>query len=95
MELTERAPYEDLEYNETKDIFYTFVVLCCLLKNKKMPLQNAFILSLTDSTFNTVLKDMLGIENDKEMVRAVISVEPQILKSKNATAALRKFNFNR
>lgn len=77
-----KAPYEDLIFEETKAIIYNFCTLCSLLKNKKLSFQHIFALILTDDNYRTFLKMLMNEENDLEIYRAVLTVEPSIASSK-------------
>lgn len=77
-----KAPYEDLIFEETKAIIYNFCTLCSLLKNKKLSFQHIFALILTDDNYRTFLKMLMNEENDLEIYKAVLTVEPSIASSK-------------
>lgn len=77
-----KAPYEDLIFEETKAIIYNFCTLCSLLKNKKLSFQHIFALILTDNNYRTFLKMLMNEENDLEIYKAVLTIEPSIASSK-------------
>ena len=77
-----KAPYEDLIFEETKAIIYNFCTLCSLLKNKKLSFQHIFALILTDDNYRTFLKMLMNEEDDLEVYKAVLTIEPSIASSK-------------
>tara|TARA_R110000824_G_scaffold368043_1_gene557295 strand:+ start:333 stop:536 length:204 start_codon:yes stop_codon:yes gene_type:complete len=59
-----------------------------MLKGKKLSLQNIFILVLQEKKLRDILKELLTIESNFELVRLFIDFEPSITKSKYITKFL-------
>ena len=57
-------------------------------KGKKLSLQNIFILVLQEEKIRNVLKDLLTIETNFDVVKLFIDFEPSITKSKYITKFL-------
>lgn len=85
MEAYAKAPYEELELEESKVIFYRFVSFCRMTKNKKLSFQNIFTLLLNEPDYRTLLKCMLDIDNNLDLYKLLIQLNPAILKSKHIT----------
>tara|TARA_R100001594_G_scaffold89652_1_gene124080 strand:- start:90 stop:293 length:204 start_codon:yes stop_codon:yes gene_type:complete len=59
-----------------------------MLKGKKLSLQNIFILVLQEKKLRTILKELLTLESNYEMIKLFIDFEPSITKSKYITKFL-------
>ena len=82
------APSSMLIREETEHLLLCFCTFCSLLKGKKLSLQNIFILVLQEKKLRRILKDLLTIETNYDVVKLFIDFEPSITKSKYVTKFL-------
>ena len=82
------SPSGDITKRELEHLLLCFCTFCCLLKGKKLSLQNIFVLVLKEEKIRKVLKTLLTVDNDFEMVKMFIEFEPQIAESKYITKYL-------
>ena len=78
-------PSQDIIDRESEHILLSFCSFCTLLKWKKLSFQNVFILVLQDDNLRTVLKDLLGVDSNYEIVKIFLEYDPTITKSKYIT----------
>jgi len=81
-------PSKALIKEETEHLLLCFCTFCSLLKGKKLSLQNIFILVLQEKKLRDILKDLLTIETNFDVVKLFIDFEPSITKSKYITKFL-------
>jgi len=81
-------PSKALIKNETEHLLLCFCTFCSLLKGKKLSLQNIFILVLQEKKLRDILKELLTIETNFDVVKLFIDFEPSITKSKYITKFL-------
>lgn len=81
-------PSKALIKEETEHLLLCFCTFCSLLKGKKLSLQNIFILVLQEKKLRNILKDLLTIETNFDVVKLFIDFEPSITKSKYITKFL-------
>ena len=81
-------PSKALMKEETEHLLLCFCTFCSLLKGKKLSLQNIFILVLQEEKLRNILKDLLTIETNFDVVKLFIDFEPSITKSKYITKFL-------
>jgi len=81
-------PSKALMKEETEHLLLCFCTFCSLLKGKKLSLQNIFILVLQEKKLRNILKDLLTIETNFDVVKLFIDFEPSITKSKYITKFL-------
>ena len=81
-------PSKALIKDETEHLLLCFCTFCSLLKGKKLSLQNIFILVLQEKKIRNILKDLLTIETNFDIVKLFIDFEPSITKSKYITKFL-------
>ena len=81
-------PSKALIKDETEHLLLCFCTFCSLLKGKKLSLQNIFILVLQEKKLRHILKDLLTIETNFDVVKLFIDFEPSITKSKYITKFL-------
>lgn len=78
-------PAHDIIQRETHHILLSYCSLVTLLKGKRMSLQNIFLSTLQENKLRTILKEMLSVDSDIEIVKLLIEHDPTILKSKYVT----------
>ena len=81
-------PSKALIKDETEHLLLCFCTFCSLLKGKKLSLQNIFILVLQEEKLRNILKELLTIETNFDVVKLFIDFEPSITKSKYITKFL-------
>jgi len=83
-----KSPSFTLIKDESDHLLMCFCTFCSLLKGKKLSLQNVFILVLQEERLRNILKDLLTIETNFDVVKLFIDFEPSITKSKYITKFL-------
>lgn len=81
-------PSTGLIDQESNHLILSFCTFCTLLKGTKLSYQNIFILVLQDTRLRAILKDLMSVETDHEIVRLLIEFDPTIAKSKYITKYL-------
>jgi len=82
------TPYQRTIDLESEHILLSFCSFCTLLKGKKLSFQNVFIIALQDETLRNILKAILGVESNYEVVKIFLDYDPTITKSKYITKYL-------
>lgn len=82
------TPYQSIIDRESEHILLSFCTFCSLLKGKKLSFQNVFLLVLQETEIKELLKDLLGIDSDYEVVKIFLDYDPTITKSKYITKYL-------
>ena len=78
-------PSFEIIQRETQHILLSYCSFVTLIKGKRMSLQNIFLATLQENKLRTILKEMLSIDSDIEIVKLLIEHDPTILKSKYVT----------
>jgi len=78
-------PSQDIIDRESEHILLSFCSFCTLLKGKKLSFQNVFILVLQDDKLRDILRDLLGVDSNFEIVKIFLEYDPTITKSKYIT----------
>lgn len=81
-------PSQNLVRSETEHLLLSFCTFCTLLKGKKLSFQNVFLLVLQDIKLRTILKDLLSIDSNFEVVKLFVEYDPLITTSKYVTKFL-------
>lgn len=63
------------------------------LKGKKLSIQNVFVQTLQDEKLKNVMKTILNLENDYELVRVFLEFDPGVSKSKYVTKWIRSTKY--
>lgn len=79
------SPAQDIIDRESEHILLSYCSFCTLLKGKKLSFQNVFVLTLQDERLCTILKTLLGIDSNYEVVKIFLEHDPTIIKSKYIT----------
>lgn len=82
------TPYQRTIDLESEHILLSFCSFCTLLKGKKLSFQNVFIIALQDETLRVILKAILGVESNYDVVKIFLDYDPTITKSKYITKYL-------
>jgi hypothetical protein len=81
-------PSQNLVRTETEHLLLSFCTFCTLLKGKKLSFQNIFLLVLQDNKLRSILKDLLSIDSNFEVVKLFVEYDPLITTSKYVTKFL-------
>jgi hypothetical protein len=81
-------PGTELMKEETEHLLLSFCTFCTLLKGKKLNFQNIFILIIHDEKIRNILKDILSIDSNYELVKLFIDYDPLLATSKFVTRYL-------
>ncbi len=81
-------PSHNIIQNETEHLLLSFCTFCTLLKGKKLSFQNVFLLVLQDERLRSLLKELLSLESNYEVVRIFLDYDPLITTSKYVTKYL-------
>ena len=65
----QKAPSSTLIKEETEHLLLCFCTFCSSLKGKKLSLQNIFILVLQEKKLRNILKELLTIETNFDVVK--------------------------
>ena len=63
----------DLEKNELNHNFLCFCSLLCIINGKKLNLPNIFLLVLKNETYKSLMKYMLTIDNDYDLLKDMVA----------------------
>lgn len=82
------SPSQSIIDRESEHILLCFCTYCSLLRGKRLSLQNVFILVLDDEKIKSVLKELLGVDSDYDVVKIFLDYDISITKSKYITKYL-------
>ena len=82
------SPSQSIIDKESEHILLCFCTYCSLLRGKRLSLQNVFILVLDDEKIKSILKELLGVDSDYEVVKIFLDYDISITKSKYITKYL-------
>ena len=78
-------PSSNLIEEEVNHLFLSFCTFVMNLKGKKLSIQNVFIQVLQSEKMMTIMKEILNLETDYELVKVFLEFDPSIAKSKYVT----------
>lgn len=81
-------PSHNIIQSESEHLLLSFCTFCTLLKGKKLSFQNVFLLVLQDSRLRSLLKELLSLESNYEVVKLFLDYDPLIATSKYVTKYL-------
>ena len=81
-------PASNLLEEESTHLFLCYCTLVMNLQGKKLSIQNVFVQTLQNPRLRTIMKDLLSIDSDQEVVRMFLEFDPSIAKSKYVTKYL-------
>lgn len=82
-------PSLELEEEETNHLFLCYCSFVNHLKGKKLSIQNVFVTTLQEDKLKTILKTILSLDSDQELVRVFLEQDASISKSKFVTKYVR------
>lgn len=78
-------PSANLIAEESDHLFLSFCTFVMNLKGKKLSIQNVFIQVLQTEKLKTIMKEILNLDTDYELVKVFLEFDPTIAKSKYVT----------
>lgn len=78
-------PSHNLIEDEMNHIFLSFCTFVMNLKGKKLSVQNVFVQTLQDEKLKNVMKTMMSLDSDYELVKVFLQFDNSIAKSKYVT----------
>ena len=81
-------PSQNIIDRESEHILLSFCSLCTIIIGKKLSFQNVFVLVLQHESFRDVLKSLLSVDSNFEIVKLFLQYDPTITKSKYITKFL-------
>lgn len=81
-------PSNDIVNKELDHLFLCFCTFVMNLKGKKLSVQNVFVQTLQDEKLKNVMKTMMSLDSDYELVRVFLDFDPAISRSKYITKYL-------
>lgn len=73
---------------ENDHLFMCYCTFVMNTKGKKLSIQNVFIQTLSNEKYRNIMKDVLSIDTDFEVVKMFLDFDPSISKSKYVTKYL-------
>jgi hypothetical protein len=86
------SPSQAIIDRESEHILLSFCTFCTIIKGKKLSLQNVFIYILQNEDLRNILKDLLGVDSNYEIVKIFLEFDPTITKSKHITKYINSNN---
>lgn len=90
--MSDRNPSSEIIKEETNHLFQCYCTFINNIKGKKMSVQNVFVTTLQEEKMKNVLKTLLNIDNDFELVKVFLDYDPTIAKSKYVSKFLNSRN---
>lgn len=78
-------PSSEIVEEETNHLFLCYCSFVNHLKGKKLSIQNVFVTTLQEERLKTILKTILSLDTDQELVKVFLDYDPTISRSKFIT----------
>jgi hypothetical protein len=78
-------PSSEIVGEETTHLFLCYCTFINHLKGKKLSIQNVFVATLQEEKLKTILKTILSLDSDQELVKVFLDYDPTISRSKFIT----------
>lgn len=85
-------PSHNLINEESEHLFLCFCTFVMNLKGKKLSVQNVFVQTLQDEKLKNVMKTMMSLDSDYELVRVFLDYDNSICRSKFITKWINNHN---
>ena len=85
-------PSTDLIADEQNHLFLCYCTFVNNLKGKKLSIQNVFVLTLQEEKLKNLLKLILTLDTDQEVVKVFLEQDSSVAKSKFVTKFLNSRN---
>ena len=83
-------PSSSLQEEETNHLFLCYCTFVNNIKGKKLSIQNVFVATLQEEKLKNILKMVLSLDSDQELVKVFLDFDPTIAKSKYVTGYTNK-----
>ena len=77
---------------ETSHLFLCYCTFLNTLKGRKMSIQNVFVSTLEEEKLKRILKTILTLDTDQELVKVFLNYDPTLAKSKFVTGFINARN---
>ncbi len=85
-------PSNSMIENEQMHLFMCYCTFIVNLHGKKMSVQNVFVHTLQNQKMRDLLKRLLSLDTDFEIVKTFLDFDPSLVKSKYVTKYLNSVN---
>lgn len=85
-------PSNNIIAEESDHLFLCYCTFINNLKGKKLSIQNVFVATLQEEKLKNILKMVLSLDTDQEIVKVFLDFDPSIAKSKFVTSYVRGAN---
>ena len=75
--------------SESDHLFLCYCSFVNHLKGKKLSIQNVFVTTLQEEKLKTILKTILSLDSDQELVKVFLDADQSLAKSKYVTKYVR------
>ena len=82
-------PSSEIISSESDHLFLCYCSFVNHLKGKKLSIQNVFVTTLQEEKLKTILKTILSLDSDQELVKVFLEADSTLSKSKYVTKWLR------
>ena len=88
-------PSHSIIEEESSHLFLCFCTFVNTLRGKKLSIQNVFVETLKDEKLKSLLKNILSLETDQEMVHTFLTYDSSVAKSKFVTKHINETKRNK
>ena len=85
-------PSENIVEEESTHLFLCYCTFVNNIKGKKLSIQNVFVATLQEEKLKSILKMVLSLDSDQEVVKVFLDFDPTIAKSKYVTGYIKNIN---
>ena len=86
-------PSSTLIAEESNHLFLSFCTFVMNLKGKKLSIQNVFIQVLQNEKLRRIMKEILNLDTDYELVKTFLEFDSSVAKSKYVTKMTRNAKY--
>jgi hypothetical protein len=83
-------PSSEIISSESDHLFLCYCSFVNHLKGKKLSIQNVFVTTLQEEKLKTILKTILSLDSDQELVKVFLEQDNTLCKSKFVTRYVRE-----
>ena len=87
--MTTFDPSSEIVEEEQNHLFLCYCSFVNHLKGKKLSIQNVFVTTLQEEKLKTILKTILSLDSDQELVKVFLEYDSGLSKSKYVTKFIR------
>ncbi len=85
-------PSSNLINEEETHLFLCFCTFVMNIRGKKLSIQNVFVQTLQDEKYKNIMKEILSLDSDFDLVKVFLEFDPTIAKSKYVTKYINSVN---